>query len=637
MSENAKTGVFWAVSIAVALMAAIVAWPRSTETTSAAAFIGKPLFEDFKDVLEVALLKIDRFDEAMGQLSSFEVLRDSKTQQWTIPSHDDYPADAKDQIRDTATAFLNLEILDVASELKEDHAKFGVVEPNDDSLKVGDEGVGTLVQIKDSKGESLVDLVVGSQVKDATEQRFVRVPTQDVTYVVKFDEKVVTSKFEDWIEDNLLGMSSIDIKAVAIHDYSVVNIGTGAALQKKYNAQLSLEDNGTWQLDKLVTFKEDVEVPESLTQDEELDSAKLNTLKNALGDLKIVDVRRKPEGLSADLLTEASFMEDRKAIQSLQRRGFYAQPTEDGKGEVYSANGELIATLNDGVQYLLRFGTIDQSLGAEEDNEDASVTGLNRYLMVTARVDEHSLVAPEMDAIPKTWDELHPELKAAKSPAVEQPDTDEKEPEGADKKEPEQDADKPVAGPEDADAKPADAKPADKKADEASSTEAGSDGPSNEPAEGAAEDASNTDSADSVDPDVDPATDPVSDEKETAKETTSQAAPSDDDKPSLEAKQLSDEEKTEELEIAQEKVRKANQRKLDEHQEKLDAAKLKVRKLNARFADWYYVVPESEYRKVHLSRSDLVKKKEPATGAGATPGGFAPGAMPPQFGTPLGQ
>ena len=39
----------------------------------------------------------------------------------------------------------------------------------------------------------------------------------------------------------------------------------------------------------------------TLSEDEELDSQKLNDLKTALDDLKIVDVRHKPAGLSKDL------------------------------------------------------------------------------------------------------------------------------------------------------------------------------------------------------------------------------------------------------------------------------------------------------------------------------------------------
>ena len=34
--------------------------------------------------------------------------------------------------------------------------------------------------------------------------------------------------------------------------------------------------------------------------------------------------------------------------------------------------------------------------------------------------------------------------------------------------------------------------------------------------------------------------------------------------------------------------------------------------MNERFADWYYVISDEVYQKIHLSREDVVKKKEKA-------------------------
>ena len=351
MTETAKTGVFWLIACVVALMAAIVAWPRSIETDTSK-LIGKPVFPEFQDVLAVSSMKIDRFDEELGQLSSFEVVRDDKSGQWTIPSHDGYPADAAEQIRDAATAFLNLKILGVASEVKEDHEDFGVLEPNVSSLKVGDEGVGRLVQLQNAEKEMLVNLVIGSNVKDAEDQRFVRIPSQDVTYVVKLDDSPLTTKFDKWIEDNLLDMSSFDVTKVAIKDYSIVRTLQGASMQPNYDANLSIDDSGAWSLEKHAVYEGAKPVEKELAEDEELDSQKLGDLRNALDDLKIVDVRRKPDGLSADLKADAGFMKDKGALQSLYSRGFYPQQTADGKSEVFAANGELIATLKSGVEYL---------------------------------------------------------------------------------------------------------------------------------------------------------------------------------------------------------------------------------------------------------------------------------------------
>jgi hypothetical protein len=40
------------------------------------------------------------------------------------------------------------------------------------------------------------------------------------------------------------------------------------------------------------------------------------------------------------------------------------------------------------------------------------------------------------------------------------------------------------------------------------------------------------------------------------------------------------------------------------------AGEKRVKELNERFADWYYIISDATYRKIHLSREDVVKKKE---------------------------
>ena len=68
------------------------------------------------------------------------------------------------------------------------------------------------------------------------------------------------------------------------------------------------------------------------------------------------------------------------------------------------------------------------------------------------------------------------------------------------------------------------------------------------------------------------------------------------------------EEKTD-LELERERIRKENQRKQDERDEKLKKANTQIAELNARFADWYYIISEDEYKKVHLGRNDLIAEK----------------------------
>ena len=57
-------------------------------------------------------------------------------------------------------------------------------------------------------------------------------------------------------------------------------------------------------------------------------------------------------------------------------------------------------------------------------------------------------------------------------------------------------------------------------------------------------------------------------------------------------------------------VERDNLRKQEAYDEKVKGAIKRVRELNSRFADWYYVVSEKEYAKIHLGREGVIQKKE---------------------------
>ena len=84
-----------------------------------------------------------------------------------------------------------------------------------------------------------------------------------------------------------------------------------------------------------------------------------NELRNGLDDLLIVDIARKPTGLSDDLKAGNDFMTNKEAFQDLVAKGFSPVPLKAGAPpEILSSEGELIATQRDGVEYVLRFGQL---------------------------------------------------------------------------------------------------------------------------------------------------------------------------------------------------------------------------------------------------------------------------------------
>ena len=332
---------------------------------------------------------------------------------WTIPSHSDYPADAEERVRDAATIFVGLKVLGVVTEDASEHTLFGVLEPDKDKVKAGDKGVGLLVRFEGEKGKTQ-QLIIGKAIKGAEGHRFVRIAGQDPVYDVQIDPAKLSTKFEDWIKKDLLELNTWDVENVRIKDYSIVEAQDGTFLEPRFEVAVAWNSTDSkWKLDEFFNYKGREKTPASLLENEELNKQKLDDLKTALDDLSIVDVRRKPKGLGANLRAGEEFMKDIETRNSLRSRGFYLNPAGNDQYELLAANGEVYVSMKDAVQYVLRFGSVAESSEAAQEGK------LNRYLLVSARVDDSKLPIPTPPA------GLDPakaaEVQAAAEKAAQQP------------------------------------------------------------------------------------------------------------------------------------------------------------------------------------------------------------------------
>jgi len=420
--------------------------------------------------------------------------------------------------------------------------------------------------------------------------------------------------------------------------------------------------------------------------------------------LKIVDVVRKPKGLAADLKADKELLDDNTKIMSLFKKGFIPGQRSDGGMELYSSNGELAVKLNDGVEYLLRFGKATAGDSSDEDGEkEVAGVALNRTLFVTARLDESHYPMPKLQKVPETIEDLK-ELEAKENPpAIETPAGEPTTPEPA-----------PTA-PSDKDAKPTEdpqtkSEPkSEEVAKEATIPDAKSPSPevkaddfkkdSPQPSEEPAKATEPSKAPESV-PNAEPAKSPevplekpapakvdqsnlelpklgtrlvrlqaeedvkaaikdktpekadtesksktqekknkqpkkksegkVDEAKAEAKPDAEVAKPAvtDDKKPEAKADAKdarkpaveTQEELKERLEAARERITKENTRELDERNDRLNAAKKKAGELNARFAEWYYEISDSEFKRLRATLEDLIKKKSaPGSGPSAPP------------------
>jgi hypothetical protein len=534
MNENIKTLIVAAIGVGLAGLGYATLPAPSTNVLPDR--VGKALFSQFDDSAKAASLKIVRFDADKNKVESLQVAK--KGELWTLPSHGDYPADAKESLKDAAASLLGVKGLGKATEFSEEHHLFGVLDPTQKIDDAHKKDVGMMVVIADAKGDDLVRMIIGKPVKDQQGQRFVRVAegqtfTDDV-YVAKVDVDKLPTDFNKWIEQDLLQLSPLDVQKLTLMDYSVLKEDEGYLAQKRMEAGISWDTiQALWNLDKFQVYTQGRPHDAALGEGEELNKQKLDEMKSALDELKIENVARKPAEKPED---KGKLNE--KQLQAHVRMGFI--PAKDGT--LYSTNGEVIVDLKDGVRYVLRFGDI-AGVQAGSDGQK-----LNRYLMVNAEVSEDLLKPPVLEAEPA-------------GPAAKPPTTPPAEEKPAEKETP-----KPNGGACQEEEKKEEPKAAPAK------TKAKDDGKGAK----AKTEPGKTEGRNLIGPDPPmPSVKPV--------------------KPN-----------TAQLEI--DRIRKANQRKMDDYNLKKKKAEAKVAELNARFKDWYYVISEDTYKKIHLGRTDIIRE-----------------------------
>ncbi|MEW6744699.1 MAG: DUF4340 domain-containing protein [Planctomycetota bacterium] len=417
MNDNLKTVIFVAVAVVLMLFAAgiipgLVPGAQRPEIFNDE---GEEFFPEFKDPLEATALEVIEFDSQTATPKPFRV--EVKDGRWTIPSHHGYPADAKERMAKAAGLVIGLKKDRICSDNAADHKAYQVLDPTEENL--GSEGRGTLVRFEDKGGNQVASLIIGKAVEGKSEMRYVRLPEKKRTYMVKVPGEVST-KFEDWIETDLLKVGSWDISRLVFNNYSIDET-SGSIVPGERNVATKPEYDWT---------------VEGLAEDEEPNKDALRDAATAVSGLKIVGVRPKPEGLTAQLSNAEGIKLDPVALLSLQSRGFFM-----GGGTLYSNEGELLVGSKKGVVRALRFGEIiygaGESLSAGSDKEDESVgkrpeelggegeekkeTSLkaSRYLMVTAHFDETLLKKPEGEPLPKEHLEKRKSAREAMEKVVE--------------------------------------------------------------------------------------------------------------------------------------------------------------------------------------------------------------------------
>jgi hypothetical protein len=605
MNETTKTLVFVAIAAGLA-GTAFLTRPQVNRATSEFVEERAPFYPDVNPD-GVKGLEVTAYDKEKGELDSFSVKLQNGV--WIIPSHNNYPADAAERLKKTAGAVVSLQKDTVVSGGKELHKECGLIDPADTS---GDaESWGTRVKLLDVNGNVVSDLLIGKNVPDKTDFKFVRVPDKDRVYQVKCSGLDLTTRFADWIDTDLITDSAFDFDKLVINDYKLERAGNRVRINDQGVISLAKDDKGKWKLGEL-------------KEGEETDETKAGDLATAVSDLKILGVRPKPPGLTADL----NILEQQFAAESMISRGFF--PTEDGR--VVSNEGEVSCETKDGIRYTLRFGGVFLGRGGEKDleagkegekvveenaapaeskpaDDPAAKTQENRFLLISVAFNEARFPEPEM---PASMKEAAPGPPADGAPVPPAPPV-----EGSAPASPTESA--PPATPE----KPAET-------------------PASAPAEGAnpikniayQEPAKETAPASTPPAEVSPAAAPPAEAK------PAEGAPAATEPLDPEAQKKLEEEMKARVEMQKkidaEREKSEYETKKKERDRHVEEGRKKAKELEARYGQWFYVVSNDSAKKVRLTRVDLVKKPEPKKeGEGAPPSAPpADGAAPAPAETP---
>lgn len=430
MNPIVRTLAFVVAAVLSLGAAGLTYWSHRPAPLNWEAEIGEQFFPDFTDPNKATSLEVATFDKEASKTSSFSIaFKDGK---WRIPSHNDYPADAKDRLKQTAASVIGITRGTLAGKTKEAHKEHNLLDPLDASV-TETEGRGDRITLKAGE-KPLVDFIIGKKKEGSANTYYIRKADEDRFFLSEVKIQLST-KFADWIEPDLLDLKQDDIQTIVIDRYSV-NESERKIEQGEQSLLHRDAPTADWKIEGVdtATLKPKTSV--------------ITAMLKSFDDLGIVGVRPKPEGLSASLQGDGAMKVTNATIADLQSRGYFFT----GKG-LASNEGDLVVSTFDGVSYMLRFGEVvtgsdieieagsaketEKKPAAEPKAEEPAdpadpaadpTKKKNRFVFITAQFDEAALgpapvepkkpVAPKADAAAPAADPAKPvEAKEGDQPA----------------------------------------------------------------------------------------------------------------------------------------------------------------------------------------------------------------------------
>ena len=408
MQDSVKTLIFLGTGVVLSLVSVAVHFASQPTESDVFELVGTRCYEDFTSGLQAKALEVIALDPESNEVRRFEVaLRDGL---WRIPSHHDYPAEAAERLAKTATCLVGVERMALVGRRSAEWKRFGVIDPLSDDARDAD-STGKRIRLRDADGNILSDLIIGKSAGEVAPESedalamdepsenyyYIRLPDEQQTYKAIIDIDLST-KFSDWVEPDLLKISSGDVRQLKINSYALdertvltpqgpvkqIMMRPGEVFDLKRDS-----DFGDWAMDGLNS------------ENEEVNSQEVNMIVSALDTLQLVGVRPKYKVngqlvLTSDLKLNKidAFQNDRAAYEQavfelqeeLDQRGFaIGNDPQTGERTLVSDKGEMSVGTKQGVRYTLHFGDVflgDETAieigGNEQKVEEPSEEGADK-------------------------------------------------------------------------------------------------------------------------------------------------------------------------------------------------------------------------------------------------------------------
>ena len=359
---------------------------------------GQPFFPDFKDPLPCTDLEVVDFDPSTATASRFRVMfKDGK---WVIPSHYDYPADARDRLSKTAAAVMDLTKDTIRSDNPDDQEAMGVIDPLDTKVSAL-KGRGKRITLRDAirEGSRRVHHRRPDQGPTPTSDTSAS-PSQKRIYGVAIKAEPST-RFADWIETNLLETRRRQAPQGRVRQLQgQPRTGLPEGRNPRRRAQglgRPVDDGG----------------PRARPGGQPRQDEDAHRRPRRPQDRRRPAQARRPDPRPQEGATRRASPSSASTVASLQSKGFYM--TRDG--QLLSNQGDVRVYTDEGVVYTLRFGEVTFGSGdelevgepddAEKKDGDAEkqdepkkkdgATAENRYVMVTVSFDPTLIPEPKAE------------------------------------------------------------------------------------------------------------------------------------------------------------------------------------------------------------------------------------------------